>query len=233
MVLIVQHSDVDPPSRLGDWLSHAGCCWQLVRAHLGESLPRSLAQHDALVVLGGAMGAYDDQDFPWLSATKELLREATERDLPTLGICLGHQLLAVANGGRVVVADLQQAGLTAVRLTSTAMTDPLFDALGPDPVAVHWNNDIVVDPPPGAVVLSNSAAGIQALRLGTRVWGLQFHPEVDPDTAAQWAAADVATGRMTADDAGARLAEVRAADSRLNGIWRAFALRFAALISAG
>ncbi len=231
-VLIVQHGDEDPPMRLGGWLTEAGCSWHVVRAHHGEELPASLVSYEALVVLGGAMGAYDDAEFPWLTATKELLREAARRDLPTLGICLGHQLLAVANGGRVVVADASQAGVTAVCRTSAAQTDPLFDGLGADPVAVHWNNDVVVNTPPGAVVLSRSTGGVQAIRLGTRVWGLQFHPEVEPETAALWAAGDVRSGRLTAADAAARVVDIRDADARLQRTWRAFALRFAALIPA-
>lgn len=229
---MVQHSDDDPPNRLGDWLTEAGCDWQVVRAHLGEELPASLVGVDALVVLGGAMGAYDDAEFPWLTPTKALLREAAEQDLPTLGVCLGHQLLAVANGGRVVVAEVSQAGVTSVRLSGAAGTDPLFGGLGDGPVAVHWNNDMVVEPPPGAVVLSSSAVGIQAVRLGDRVYGVQFHPEVDPATAEVWAAGDVRSGRLTAADAATRLADIRAADRQLNEVWRGFALRFAALIPA-
>lgn len=232
LVLVVQNSVDDPPGRLGGWLADAGCTLAVVRCFAGEALPRSLVGYDALVVLGGAMGAYDDAGFPWLTPVKALLREATRRDLPTLGICLGHQLLAVAGGGHVMVANVSQAGVTAVRRTGATQTDPLFGGLGEDAVAVHWNNDMVVEAPAGAVVLSNSAVGIQALRLRTRVWGLQFHPEVDPETAAEWAAGDVRSGRLTTGEAAKRLADIHTADDQLMGTWHAFALRFAALITA-
>jgi GMP synthase (glutamine-hydrolysing) len=229
-VLIVQHSADDPSGLVGTQLVAAGCSVAVVRCHLGEEQPRSLVGYAGLVVLGGDMGAHDDADYPWLTDTKRLLREAVDRDLPTLAICLGHQLLAVAAGGEVAVGPGPQLGLVPVELTAAGEADRLFGGLGPSPSAIHWNRDLVVTPPAGSVLLSSSTAGVQALRLGSRVYGVQFHPEIDLATVTDWAAADVAAGRLSPDLVRTRLAEVEATSLTLRTRWTTFAERFADLL---
>ena len=226
-MLIVQHADDDPPGRLGRWLREPGCRHQVVRCHLGERLPSSLTGFGALVVLGGGIGAYDDASHAWLAPAKALLSEAIERDVPTLGVCLGHQLLAVAGGGRVQPADRPQNGVTAVHLTAAGSTDALFHAVPNPTTALHWNNDLVVAVPPGAAVLASSPGGVQAMRLGLRVWGVQFHPEVDVETVRGWARHDVQTGALSRSVAESRLAELQAADRDQVRVWRPFVHRFA------
>lgn len=225
-VLVVQHSSIDPVGRLGDWLTEGECVLRVVECHHGEELPASLDGYAALVVLGGEMGANDDAEVSWLGQTKALLREAVERDLPTLAVCLGHQLLAVAAGGRVAQAPVPQQGLTPVGLTNAAAGDSLFAPLA-DAAAVHWNNDLVVSAPPGAEVLARSDAGIQAIRLGRNVYGVQFHPEVDVPTVASWADHDVTAGSLSVDGAAQRLSRVAAADPELVATWGHFGHRFA------
>jgi len=233
VVLVVQHGADDPPLRVGRWLTEQGCELRVVRGYLAEEVPASLAGHAALVVLGGAMGAYDDEVAPWLTPTKALLAEAAARDVPTLAICLGHQLLAVANQGRVQTQPVHHVGVTPVGLTAAARMDPLFARLDPDASALHWNNDLVVDAPPGAVVLARSRFGVQALRLGSSVYGVQFHPEVDVETVAGWAREDVLTGQTTADEAERELMSLRRSDEQLSKTWRAFTHRFASLLGTG
>ena len=89
-VLVVQHQDDCPPALVGDWLTEAGADLDVRRPYAGDALPTDLTGHHAFVVLGGSMGAHDDDAHPWLSATKELIRDAVSRETPTLGICLGH-----------------------------------------------------------------------------------------------------------------------------------------------
>ena len=97
-VLVVQHQDDCPPALVGEWLVEAGCVLDVRRPYAGDPLPTDLGAHDALLVLGGSMGANDDGDHAWLAPTKDLVRDAVERRTPTLGICLGHQLIARAVG---------------------------------------------------------------------------------------------------------------------------------------
>ena len=99
-------------------------------------------------------------------------------------------------------------------------------------VATHWNNDLVVELPPGAVELARTPAGVQALRLGAAAWGVQFHPEVDLELVRPWAAADVGSGELAPERAETWLAEVATADAALVATWRPFVHRFAALLPA-
>lgn len=230
-VLVVQHTAVCPPGRVGAWLAESGCDLDVVRPYAGETLPLDLAGRAGLVVLGGEMGAYDDEVAPWLPATRDLLSRAVDEGVPTLAICLGHQLLAVATGGRVErSAGGQQGGAVPVGLTAAAATDPLFGLVGADAVATHWNNDLVVELPPGAVELTRTPAGIQAMRLGGYAWGVQFHPEVGVEEVRPWAAADVGVGSLSPERADGWLAEVETHDAALVATWRPFVHRFAGLL---
>jgi GMP synthase (glutamine-hydrolysing) len=230
-VAVVQHTAVCPPGRVGQWLSADGCALDVYSCFAGKGLPSSLRGYAGLVVLGGEMGAYDDALHPWLSGTKALLREAVAAQLPTLGICLGLQLLAVATGGRVAAAVAgPQLGVRAVEPTAAAAADPLFGGLAPGALGVHWNNDLVVDLPPDTTVLATSAGTVQALRVGAAAWGVQHHPEVDVATLRLWADADVAAGLLDEATAAARLAEVERHDAALAQVWRAVVGRFAALL---
>jgi GMP synthase (glutamine-hydrolysing) len=227
----VQHSADDPSGLVGRELLLAGCTIDVVRCHLEEEQPRSLSGYAGLVVLGGDMGAYDDADYPWLTRTKDLLREAVERDVATLAICLGHQLLAVAAGGEVARAPSPQRGLVPVGRSAEAGSDRLFGAFGDrNASAIHWNNDVVVTAPQDSVLLASSGAGIQALRLRSQVYGVQFHPEVDLKTVTGWAAHDIAAGHLSPEEARERLAEIAAAATEQEKQWSAFADRFARLL---
>ena len=231
-ILVIEHTAVDPPGRVGTWLRDEGLELEVIRPYAGEAQPNDLSRYAGLLVLGGDVGVYDDEVAPWLPATRALLAHAVDEQLPTLAICLGHQLLAVAAGGRVSRSPGgQQGGTPAVGLQAAAASDPLFREIAEDAVAAHWNNDIVVDLPPGAVELARTPSGVQAMRLGDQVWGVRFHPEVDADTVRLWAVADVDNGTLTAERAAEWLAELEENDAVLQSTWRPVIRRFAALLS--
>jgi len=234
LVAVVQHTAVCPPGRVGTWLTEAGCRLRVFRCFAGDGLPASLDAYAGLVVLGGEMGAHDDALHPWLTGTKELLARAVAEELPTLGICLGLQLLAVACGGEVAPSTTgPQLGLRAVEATPAGRVDALLgDLTRPGVRAVHWNNDLVTVLPPAAEVLTTTAGTVQALRVGDAAWGVQFHPEVDPATLRLWAEADVAAGLLGAATAEQRLVEVAAADAESVAVGRQLAHRLADLSRA-
>lgn len=186
--LVITHSASEGVGTLGTWLPEAGLELDVVAPWDGEVLPETLEAYDALVVMGGPQQAYDDDSAPWLRATKNLLRLAVSSNLPTLGVCLGAQLLAVATGGRVELGeDGIEAGVRLVAKRDAAWEDPLLADVPFTPTVVQWHEDVVVDLPPGAVLLASSSKyPHQAFRVGARAWGLQFHIETPPEMLRHW-----------------------------------------------
>lgn len=227
-VLVVQHEDECPPARFGTWLADAGAELDVRRPYAGEELPRDLTGHDALVVLGGGMGAGDDALHPWLTPTKQLLRTAARDGVPTLGICLGHQLIAAALGGTVGRNPRgRQVGVHDVGWTDAAATDPFLAAFVSSSRVVQWNQDLVLEPPPGAVLLAATGLGeVQAMRFAPTVWGVQWHPEATPEIVRGWAAKEPGP---RADEG---LSAVQRADTELEHSWRDLGTSFVATVTA-
>lgn len=234
-LLVVQHQADCPAALFGPWLVEGGVELDVRRVDDPSVRLPTLEGYAGVLVLGGSPGATDDEVAPWLPAVRALVREAAERGLPTLGICLGHQLAAVALGGAVARnPNGQTVGVTPVGWTDAAATDPLFAAIvaaRPEAVAVHWNNDVVTALPPEAVVLARTPGGeVQAARLAPSVWGVQLHPEADRPVVAAWAAADAATHAARGLDQGALLDAVEGAHAQLAATWRVLAEGFARLV---
>jgi GMP synthase (glutamine-hydrolysing) len=224
-VLVVQHEDDDPIHLLGEWMA---VDLDVRRPYLCDGLPASLVGYDALVVMGGAMGAHDDATCPWLPLVKELIREAASNRVPSLGICLGHQLTAVALGGEALPNPRgRQLGLHDVGWEPDAHLDELFAAVATPRRAVHWNDDIVTRLPDGARVMARSGGDIQAVRFAPTVWGVQWHPEVDEPLFRSWFA-DSSVDPVLAEEA---VAAVAAEGDRLAEWWRPLGVRFAELAS--
>jgi GMP synthase-like glutamine amidotransferase len=183
--LIVQHVANEGLGWLQQWLPDAGVDVHPIHPYLGHRVPPQV-EGDALIVLGGPMGANDDNDAPWLPATRSLLATAVDDGVPTIGICLGAQLLAVAAGGEVSRGQAgPELGLDEVTVeTGDALLEP-----GQLPV-VQWHYDTVTRLPDGAHLLATSPAyPVQAFRLGDVAWGLQFHVEANADMVRDWARA--------------------------------------------
>jgi GMP synthase (glutamine-hydrolysing) len=232
-VLVVQHEDDCPPALLGDWLAETGCELVVVRPYAGEGLPL-LEGYDALVVLGGPMGAHDDADHRWLAPTRERIREAVAVGLPTLGVCLGHQLVAVALGGAVEPNPRgQQVGLLEVGWTDEARTDELLGGLATPRRGVQWNHDVVTRLPEGSVLLAATPTGeVQAVRFAPAAWGVQLHPEVTAEVLRPWAASEEGSHAARGVDQTGLLREIEDARAELDEAWRPLAYRFAALAGA-
>ncbi len=227
-VLVVQHEDDDPIHLMGGWME--GVDLDVCRAHDGDAVPDSVDEYAGLVVMGGAMGAHDDEAAPWLPAVRELIRRAAEARVPTLGICLGHQLCAVALGGEIEVnPNGRQLGLLDVGWTAEAVDDALMGGLVGPRRAMHWNDDVVARLPDGATRLATASTGeVQAARHAPTVWGIQWHPEVDDELVAAWAV----DGGLAPTEKAGLLDSLVQARRDLDEAWQPLARRFSELVAS-
>jgi GMP synthase (glutamine-hydrolysing) len=226
-VLVVQHAAHEGLGRFQDWLPALGVDVHPIHPYLGHRIP-PYVEGDALIVLGGPMGCLDDDVAPWLPATRALLATAIDDGVPTLGVCLGAQLLAVAAGGEV------QRGALGPELGLGVVTVSAPDALltsGEMPV-VQWHFDTVVRLPESATLLASSSRyAAQGFRVGEVAWGLQFHVEATVDMVAEWARVDAEALAEEGREAALVVDEVAAASRELEAYGLELARRFAHVIT--
>jgi GMP synthase-like glutamine amidotransferase len=179
--LIVQHVEPEPSWAIGVALARAGVTTDVCAMFAGDALPSDLSGFGGFVVMGGPMSACSDQSFPSRGAEVALLRDALERGLPTLGVCLGAQLLALAAGGLVRTGgEGPEVGWSEVELLPACEDDALF-AGSPSCVPVlHWHSDTFELPAAAERLARSGRYANQAFRVGQAAWGLQFHLEVTP-----------------------------------------------------
>lgn len=137
----------------------------------GERVP--LDDADGVVLTGSTAGVYETDRYPWIADQEALVRELVDREIPTLGVCFGHQVANAALGGSV-----EHVGTTATLVEARLADDPLFD--GVDPVVVSLHGDAVIDPGDDMDIIASAP---HAPVFGTRhrtapLWTVQFHPEI-------------------------------------------------------
>ena len=226
-VLVVEHEPTVDIGLVGERLTAAGIVLETVGPARGRAIPHDLGRADGLLVLGGRMDPDDDTAAPWLPAVRSLLGEAIRRQLPTLGICLGAQLLGMAAGGRVrPMPTGPEIGLLPVVPTPAAGADPVLCHLVPDGRrALEWHWWEVTDLPeeadgwPVTVLAESDRCAVQAFVVGECVWGMQFHLEALGRTAAEWAGSDPQRLTDLGIDPEGLVAEVEAAEPELVRSW--------------
>ena len=183
--LVLQHIAVEGPGMLGAALRARGVTLRTVHTHAGEPVP-ARCEADALVVMGGPMGAYETDRYPHLGDELRLIEATLATGRPLIGTCLGSQLLARALGARVHPNTRKEIGWHDVELTDAVADDALFAGLPRRFTPVHWHGD-VFDLPAGAVHLAGSQLSPhQAFRHGANAYGLLFHLELDRPQLDSW-----------------------------------------------
>jgi GMP synthase (glutamine-hydrolysing) len=187
-ILVFQHHPASPAGLVGERVAARGAAATTLDAQHGTEIPADAADHDGLLILGGGMDAYADDECPHFPALLRLARGYAAAKKPVLGICLGGQLLARAWGARVHVGAAPEFGVLPLTPTGHAARDPLL-AGSPSPVlAMQWHDD-TFDLPDGAVpLLRGEACRNQAFRVAEVVYGFQCHFEADRRDMVAWAA---------------------------------------------
>ena len=177
-ILILQHFWCETPGVFLDVLNEHSISVETVQGFKGETYPTDLSAYSGVIAMGGPMGVYDEDRYPWLRQEDALLKIAIQQDLPTLGVCLGSQLIAKAAGAEVQLGPRKEIGWYPLTLSPAARQDPLWRSFPSTFEAFEWHGDIF-SLPPGAVSLASSELyPHQALRLGQCVYALLFHLEV-------------------------------------------------------
>lgn len=191
-MVIIKTGDSIPPlvSRRGDfedWIitgmgNGRAFSGQVIAVHRGET-PPAPDLFSGIVVTGSHAMVTDGSD--WIIRTAEWLLEAVRKEVPVLGICFGHQILAHALGGKVgKMPGLPEFGTVPLTLTADAANDPVFGSL-PRAVGVQTSHyqSVLKLPPMSVLLASTEKDPHSAFRYGRCAWGVQFHPEYDADIA--------------------------------------------------
>lgn len=177
-VYVLQHIHCETPGIISDCLKAGGITTEFILAYAGDRIPQSLTNASGLIVMGGPMGVYDHEQFPFLLEEQRLIEAALKDGKPVLGICLGSQLLAAALGAEVKSGSRKEIGWHPVTLTESAADDALCKELPQQFTSYHWHGD-VFDLPRGAVPLASSElTACQGFRFGENAYGFLFHMEV-------------------------------------------------------
>lgn len=148
-----------------------------------DDLNKAFEHPGLVVILGGPIGVYETQDYPFLQEEINLLKVRLERNLPTLGICLGAQLIAAALGSKVYSGHAKEIGWSKLTLASVE-NNPL-QALE-DIQVLHWHGDTFDLPAQAELLASSNLYPHQAFRVGNHILALQFHPEIASDSLEKW-----------------------------------------------
>lgn len=171
----LQHVPFEGLGYIETWAQKSGYILSATKMYEQHMFP-SLDEFDMLVIMGGPMGTYEEDKYPWLRDEKAFVRKVIDAGKPVVGICLGSQIIASALGAEVYANKEKEIGWMPVDLTNEAVS--LFDATSSSPVIFQWHGD-TFDLPQGAKLLASSdVCTNQAFLYNNNVLGLQFHFEV-------------------------------------------------------
>ena len=179
-ILVFQHHPSETTSLLGKTLTEHGHRLTVKNLHAGDKLPVDLDDVTGLIIMGGPQNVDDTADYPWLEGEMELIRQAKERSLPMVGICLGAQLIAKALGGEVAGMAAPEVGFGEVKLTMPKFVDPVMQGIRWAFPAFHLHaQEVTKLPPEGMPIAMTAACKIQAFRVGLNIYCFQYHFEAD------------------------------------------------------
>lgn len=185
-MLIVQHEPSVPPGSLLEVLTARSIEYSVLEAWHRTDWPHA-REVGALVVLGGTMNVEQKDLHPFLGSSLKLMSDAVAQTVPTLGICLGAQMLALALGEKVYRAEPRNALFGPLEPTLEGVMDPVLEPFAAGIEVLQFHEDTFTVPR-GSVSLARSVSSklVQAFRHGESAYAIQFHFEVDKEILRGW-----------------------------------------------
>jgi len=187
--VVFQHIACEHPGVFRRFFAKDGIATTAIQLDEGGKIP-DLTGFDALWVMGGPMAVWHEDEYPWLVEEKAAIRHAVmDLKMPFMGLCLGHQLLAEALGGKVGAALHPEIGIMEVNLNEAGSKSPFLKGMSATQKCLQWHSDEVSRVPEGVEVLASSPqCKVQAMSYGAHAISMQYHVELEGDTVANWAA---------------------------------------------
>jgi GMP synthase (glutamine-hydrolysing) len=185
-ILLVQHEAFEPFGTLDPLLKREGIRIRYVNFDREPEARPSLDSVDGLVLMGGEMSVYQAQLYPHLGVEMRLVEDALKRDLPVLGICLGAQIIAHVLGARVARHQVREMGWQKIRLTNSGLEDPVLAGFRPEEFVFQSHGDAFEIPQSAEHLIASDLCEQQGFRYGKKVYGFQFHLEMDRPTIQHW-----------------------------------------------
>ncbi|MCS6943229.1 MAG: type 1 glutamine amidotransferase [Geminocystis sp.] len=177
----LQHVPFEGLGYIETWAKENNYRLTATRFYENDSLP-GMSSFDWLVVLGGPMGVYDENKYPWLKKEKQWLKTAIDNGKTIIGICLGAQLIAEVLGGRVFANRKKEIGWFAVKVTEAGKKTEILRDIPSCLMAFHWHGDTFDIPENAIHLMKTEVCPNQAFLYKERVLALQFHLEVTEET---------------------------------------------------
>jgi GMP synthase-like glutamine amidotransferase len=172
----LQHVSFEDPAHLLMWAENRRFSMRGTRLDRPFSLP-SVESIDALIIMGGPMGVYDESQFPWIKAEKRFIESVIHSEKKVIGICLGAQFIADVLGARVYKSREREIGWFSVQFSEAGNQIPVIKDFPKSLMAFHWHGDTFDLPREATLLGSSDACQNQAFIYNHQIIGLQFHLE--------------------------------------------------------
>ncbi|MGH9356400.1 MAG: type 1 glutamine amidotransferase [Terriglobia bacterium] len=180
-VVAIQHVECETPGLIEEALASKGFSVEHILSFRGQPAPKELGPAHGLVLMGGPMGVYESERFPFLQDEMRLVEKTLRDGKPVLGVCLGSQLLAAALGSKVRKGARKEIGWHPITLTEAGCDDPMLKEVGRVFVAYHWHGDVFDVPDRATNLAASVCTECQGFRYQGNAYGLLFHMEITPE----------------------------------------------------